>query len=139
MSTIVKKPLPKTLKALVDEYIPTSIGNEKEYVRTLKLIDRLLHTPKLTKGQATYLNTLSDLVHCYEEEHHAIDTSDITGLDVLKFLVEEHQMSASELGKILSGSAGLGTKILKGQRSLTLEHIIILSKHFRISPEVFLS
>ncbi|MCL2117945.1 MAG: helix-turn-helix domain-containing protein [Planctomycetaceae bacterium] len=138
MSTVTKKPLPKTLKALVGEHIPTSIRNEKEYDKALKLIGRLLQIPKLTKGQAVYLNTLSDLIHCYEQEHHRIDPSGTTGLDVLKFLMEEHQMSASDLGGLLNTSAGQGSRILNGQRSLTLEHIKILGKHFRISPDVFM-
>jgi len=138
MSTITKKSLPKTLKALVDEYLPTSIGNEKEYDRALKLLDRLMGLPKLTKGQLTYLNTLCDLVQVYEEEHHKIDPSDIAGLDMLKFLMEDRKMTATDLGKLLGGSSSLGSKILKGQRNLTLEHVKILAKHFNISPDTFI-
>ena len=138
MSTITKKPLPKTLKALVDEYIPTSISNEKEYDKALKLMDRLMGLSKLTKGQVTYLNTLCDLVQVYEEEHHKIDPSDISGLEMLKFLMEDRKMTATDLGKLLGGSSALGSKILTGQRNLTLDHVRILSKHFRVSPDIFI-
>jgi antitoxin component HigA of HigAB toxin-antitoxin module len=138
MSTITKNPLPKTLKALVDVYIPTSISNEKEYDRALKLMDRLMGMSKLTKGQVTYLKTLCDLVQVYEEEHHKIDPADITGLDMLNFLLEDRKMTAPDLGKLLGGSSSLGYKILKGERALTLEHIKILGKHFCVSPDTFI-
>jgi antitoxin component HigA of HigAB toxin-antitoxin module len=138
MSTITKKPLPKTLKALVDEYIPTSISNEKEYDRALKLMDRLMGLSKLTKGQVTYLNTLCDLVQVYEEEHHKIDPADVTGLDMLKFLMEDREMTVPDLGKLLGGSPSLGYRILKGERVLTLEYIKILARHFCVSPDAFI-
>jgi len=137
MSTITQKPLPKKLVGLVQEKVPLSITNEREYDKTLKLIDRLMQIPKLSKDQAIYLHTLADLVHCYEEEHYAIDTSDITPLDILKSLLEEHEMNASDLGRLLGGSVSLGSKILKGQRDLTLRHMKILGERFCLSPSVF--
>jgi hypothetical protein len=40
-----------------------------------------------------------ELVQAYEAEHYAIDTSDLTGLDSLKHLLEENGMNASPLSK----------------------------------------
>ena len=138
MSTITKKPLLKTLKALVEEHIPTSISNEKEYDKALKLIDRFMSLPKLTKGQTMYFNTICDLVEVYEAKNYPIDTSDLSGLDMLKFFMDDRQMTATDLGKLLGGSSSLGSKILKGQRRLTLDHVKILSKHFNVSPDTFI-
>jgi Predicted transcription regulator containing HTH domain len=138
MSTITKQRLPGKLTDLVELKMPVAIATEKEYDETLKLIDRLMAIAKPTKGQSLYFQTLTDLVHCYEEKHHVIDTSDITPLDVLKSLMEEHGMNASDLARQLGVHVSLGSKILKGDRALTLEHIRILAEHFHISPAAFL-
>ena len=130
-------PLPGKLVDLIHYKIPVTIIDTKEYKTTLDIIDRLMQIPKLTKGQATYLQTLVDLVHCYEEKHEPIKTSDVSAQDVLKMLMEEHEMNASDLARLLGVHVSLGSKILKGDRSLTLEHIKLLGKHFHVSPAVF--
>ena len=56
--------------------------------------------------------TLVQLVRAYEAEHHAIDTTGLTGLDSLKHLLEENQMSASDLARPLGVHSSLGSKIL---------------------------
>ena len=139
MPTTINKHLPGKLADLVGVKIPVAIADEKEYGETLKLIDRLMTLPKPTKGQSLYLQTLADLVHCYEEKHHAINTSDITPLDVLKSLMEEHNMNASDLARLLGVHVSLGSKLLKGDRALTIDHIKILAKHFRLAPAVFIN
>ena len=74
----------------------------------------------------------------YEEEHHAIDISDLDPMETLKFLLEENGMNANDLGEIL-GQRQLGSKILRGERNLSKTHIVSLSRHFRVSPAVFLT
>ena len=93
---------------------------------------------KLTKGQALYLETLVVLVQAYEAEHHAIDTTGLTGLDSLKHLLEENQMNASDLARLLGVHSSLGSKILKGQRSLTVDHVRKLAERFKVGPGLFL-
>ena len=136
MPTTIKERLPGKLADLVGVKMPVAITDEKEYDETLKLIDRLMAITKPTKGQSLYLQTLADLVHCYEEKYHVINTSDITPLDVLKSLMEEHDMNASDLARLLGVHVSLGSKILKGDRSLTIDHIKVLAKHFRLAPAV---
>ena len=137
--TSTLKPLPRKLVDLVNYKMPIAISTDKEYDTTLKIIDRLMQVPKPTKGQVTYLQTLVDLVHCYEEKHEQIKISDLTALDVLKMLMEEHEMNASDLARLLDVHVSLGSKILKGDRALTLDHIKILGRHFHVSPAIFVS
>ena len=85
-----------------------------------------------------YLETLVQLVQAYEAEHHAIDTTGLTGLDSLKHLLEENQMNASDLARLLGVHPSLGSKILKGERSLTVAHIRKLAERFKVSPGLFL-
>ena len=130
--------LPGRFSDLVKQHPPRAIRDDVDYQNTMEVIDALTSLPKLTKGQREYLDTLAVLVGAYEREHHAIDTSDLTPVEMLQFLMEEHDMSASDLGRLL-GNRTLGSKILRGDRELSKTHIGVLSKHFGVGPQVFLA
>ncbi len=123
---------------LVEMMPPQAIRNESQYQRTLELIDRLMCRKKLTQGQSLYLETLVQLVQAYEAEHHRIDTSDLRGVDSLRHLLAENQMNASDLARLLGVHASMGSKILKGERSLTVEHARKLAARFRVRPALFI-
>lgn len=130
--------LPSQFGELVRMMPPQAIQDDVQYANTLEVIDRLLAIAKATKGQAVYLETLVQLVQAYETEHHAIDTGDISGLDSLKHLLTENDLNASDLARLLGVHASLGSKILKGERSLTVDHIRKLAAQFKVSPRLFL-
>ncbi len=117
---------------------PQAIQDDAQYANTLEVIDRLMAVAKATKGQAVYLETLVQLVQAYETEHHAIETSDISGLESLKHLLAENAMNASDLARLLDVHASMGSKILRGERSLTVDHVRKLASHFKVSPRLFL-
>lgn len=56
----------------------------------------------------------------------------------LKHLLEENQMNASDLARLLGVHPSLGSKILKGERSLTVAHLRKLAERFKVSPGLFL-
>lgn len=91
---------------------------------------------RLTKGQALYTETLVQLVEEYEAAHHAIDTSGLSGLDSLKHLMAENEMTASGRARLLGTHASMGSKIRRGDRSLTVEHIRKLAACFMVGPAV---
>ena len=130
--------LPGRFEELVRLMPPRAIMDEVHYESTVEMIDRLMASGKLTNGQSLYLETLVQLVQAYEAAHHAIDTSDLSGLDSLKYLMDENRMNASDLARLLEVHASMGSKILKGQRSLTVDHLKKLSSRFKVSPEVFI-
>ena len=123
---------------LVEMMPPQAIRTETQYRKTLDVIDRLMSRKKLTQGQALYLETLVQLVQAYEVEHHHIDTSDLRGIDSLRHLLAENQMNASDLARLLGVHASMGSKILKGERCLTVEHVRKLATRFRVRPELFI-
>ena len=131
-------PLPRQFEALVQMMPPQAIQDDAQYANTLEVIDRLMEVARATKGQAVYLETLVQLVQAYETEHHAIDTSDISGLDSLKHLLGVNSMNASDLARLLDVHASMGSKILRGERSLTVDHVRKLASHFKVSPRLFL-
>ena len=135
---LVRPRLPRRFAELVQLMPPQAILDEVQYANTLDLIDRLMASGQLTAGQSLYLETLVQLVQAYEAEHLAIDTSDISGLDSLKHLLAENQMTASDLARILGVHPSLGSKILRGERALTVDHIRQLAKRFKVSPQLFI-
>lgn len=112
--------------------------DEVHYDNTLEMIDRLMAAGKLTGGQELYLETLVQLVGAYEAKHHAIDTAGLSGLDMLGHLLAENGMNASDLARLLGVHATMGSKILKGDRSLTVGHLRKLAERFKVRPELFM-
>jgi HTH-type transcriptional regulator / antitoxin HigA len=131
--------LPGRFEDLVGRMPPQAIRDEVGYENSVEMIDHLMSSGKLTKGQSLYLETLVQLVQAYEAEHHAIDTSRIRGLDSLKHLMEQSNMNASDLARLLGVHASMGSKLLNGERSLTVDHLKKLAKRFRVSPDLFIS
>jgi antitoxin component HigA of HigAB toxin-antitoxin module len=74
----------------------------------------------------------------YEAAHHAIDTMGISGLDSLKYLMEQNEMNASDLARLLGVHASMGSKILNAERSLTVDHLNKLAKRFHVSSALFI-
>lgn len=71
----------------------------------------------------------------YDDAHHPMD--DVTGLDMLRFLMEQHGLRQQDLPEL--GSQGVVSEILKGKRDLNLRHIEALAKRFEVPSAVFLS
>ena len=133
-----RKKLPSRFEELVQVMPPHAIMDDVQNDNTLEVIDRLMAQGKLTKGQALYLETLVQLVQAYEAQHHAIDTSDLSGLDPLKHLLQENGMNASDLARLLGVHASMGSKILRGERALTVDHLKKLASRFKVGPGLFI-
>ena len=117
--TITDK-LPGRYQDLVRMMSPQAIMDDVHFENTVEMIDRLMVLGKLTKGQGLYLETLVQLVQVYEAKHHSIDTTDLSGIDVLRQLLSDNDMNASDLARLLGMHVSMGSKILKGDRSLTV-------------------
>jgi len=138
MSTaVIPKQLPKTYPELVRLLPPRTVRDDVDLENVAEIVDRLAILEHPTKDQADYLETLSTLVAAYEDVHRPIDTSHLGPLDTLKFLLAEHGLNASDLGRIL-GQRQLGSAILRGVRKLSKIHIRKLAAHFGVSPSLFL-
>ena len=117
--------------------VPHAILDDADYDNTAKLVSRLAVIARPTKGQRQYLDTLAQLIEAYDREHNAIDTSDIKPLDLLRSLMRDHGMTASDLGRLL-GNRELGSKILRGEREPSKANIRKLADHFTLSPAAFI-
>jgi len=134
-----KQKLPGRFEALVEHMPPRALMDNVHYENTVEMIDHLMASGKLTKGQELYMETLVQLVEAYEAQHHAIDTTGLSGIDALRQLLAANDMNASDLARLLEVHASMGSKILKGERSLTVEHLRKLADRFKVRPELFMA
>jgi antitoxin component HigA of HigAB toxin-antitoxin module len=113
------------------------IHSKKDYNKALDAAGLLAGHENLKAIQQDYLEILSMVIGVYEDLHHKIDTSNVSPIDVIKTLMEENSMNASDLGRLL-GDRSLGCRVLNGKRQLSKNHIAILSEHFAVNPALFL-
>lgn len=130
--------LPGRFNDLMAMLPPRVIRDETDYDNAIEMIEKLTSIPALTNGQGEYLETLSVLVEAYEAEHHAIDTSHITPREMVVYLCEQNDMTASALGGLL-GNRSLGSKLLRGEREPSKAHIRILCERFKVTADLFLA
>jgi len=110
-------------------------ATKKEYRKQRLLLDTLMQRvlKKEDKHVANLLKLIARNLKEYEESYFALEKS--TPNQVLEFLMQEHGLTQMDLPEI--GSQSLVSKILKGERNLTAEHIARLANRFHISPAVF--
>ena len=120
---------------LVRRFPLTHIKNETQFVRAQQMIDRLLEQTS-DSGVQQYLDVLTDLVESYENDHEPMP--DASEADVLSELMRSNRMTQTQLAKKTGVSQSTISAVLSGARSLTKEQIIVLARHFRVSPAAFL-
>jgi HTH-type transcriptional regulator / antitoxin HigA len=127
--------MPKEYAGLVRMLPPRPIHDKVDLANTTEVLDALAGHD-LTADQEDYLDVLSDLVEKYEAEHSPARQLRSTPLVRLQYLVEQADMTASDLGRLL-GNRGLGSLVLRGRRQLSKTHIRILAEHFKLDPGYF--
>jgi HTH-type transcriptional regulator / antitoxin HigA len=128
--------LPKTYRELVGLLPPRPIHDEIELRSSLDIIDRMAGF-KLNADQEDYLEAVSTFVEAYETAQFPDVVASLTPLEALNALLAEHNMSASDLGRLL-GNRTLGAAILSGRRALSKSHVKKLAEHFKVDPGLFL-
>ncbi len=112
------------------------IHTKVEYKQSLAVAQKLAARKDLTRLQQFYLESLANNIKAYEEKHFPIPKGD--PIEILKFLLDENGMNGSDLGRLLN-QRQFGSKILNRKRKLSTRHIMILAKHFSVSPALFIS
>lgn len=80
------------------------------------------------------LDVISHFLEQYKQKHQTKEPK-ATGLEVLKLLMESHQLRQQELPEL--GSQGVVSEILNGKRQLNVRQIKGLAIRFKISPLSF--
>ena len=132
------KDLPTSYRELIVRVPLRPIHDAVELSNATDMLDAMaLHQEDFSPDQTDYFDVLASLVADYEAQHDPLIIPKVSPLETLKSLLAAHDMSASDLGRLL-GHRELGSKILRGERALTVAHIKKLSRRFRLEPGVFI-
>jgi HTH-type transcriptional regulator/antitoxin HigA len=110
--------------------------NKKEFNDLVSQLDELLNIVGDDENHRLMglVDAISSLISSYEEQHLQIPK--IKGIDALKFLMNTHHLSQSDLAEI--ASQGVLSEILHGKRSLNVRQIKLLAKRFSVDPSTFI-
>jgi len=113
-----------------------SIRSEDEYDGAVERLNQLIDEVGTDEQHPLYelLDTLGKLIEAWEEEHHRVPGC--TGAEMLRFFMDEHGLTQSDLPEV--GSQGVVSEILRGKRELNVRQIRALAKRFRVSSAAFL-
>lgn len=114
------------------------IKNNNDYKNALALMDELIEDYENNKP---LIEILSNSIEQWENEdasfkqfNKAIQNLD-SGISVLRVLMDQHNLGVADFPEI--GSKSLVSKILNGERRLTVDHINAICKRFGVNPKVF--
>ncbi len=112
-----------------------SIRNEKEYDLAIERLNALIDEVGDNEEHPLYelLDTLGAVIHTYEEKQYPMP--ECSGVEMLQFLMEAHQLEPSDLPEI--GAPDDVLELLSGKRELTVKHLQALAARFHVSPTVF--
>ena len=128
---------PKDYTGLCQRYVPRPLHDATDYAAARQAIEPLLgFEARLNADQVDYLEAVSSFIEAYDRARVKWPKS--APLDTLKFLLEQHEMSAADLSRVLGSDRSLGPKLLRGERRLTVSHIRTLARHFNIEPGILL-
>jgi len=134
--TLTHDDIPDIYADLVGLFMPRPLHDEVDYRNALAVLDAMAGF-EMNADQEDYFEAIATFVEKYEAEHHAIDDSKLTPVELLRSLMDEHGMSESDLGRLL-GDRSLGHRILSGERELSKAHIRLLAEHFSLNPAALL-
>jgi HTH-type transcriptional regulator/antitoxin HigA len=136
IKTLKSTNIPKTYAELVGILMPRPLHDAVDYRNALLVLDAMAGF-KMNADQEDYFDAVATFVERYEAEHHAIDGSKMTPVQLVRSLMDEHNMTESDLGRLL-GDRSLGHRILSGERELSKVHIRLLAGHFSLNPAALL-
>ena len=111
------------------------IRDEAHYRQMAAMLEALLEEAGTNENHPAMelVDIVGDLLQDYEAEQHPLP--DATGVQALKFLMEQHGLDHGDLREI--GSQGEVSEILSGKRELTMRQVRALSERFGVSPATF--
>lgn len=113
----------------------TIIKSDTQYKKYCSILEKLVDSNKKTKGVQDEIELLYLLIEKYDAEHNSFVDAD--PIELLKYLMSEHQMKAVDLAALLNVSEGLVSDMLNYKKGLSKETIRILSEKFKLKQEAF--
>jgi HTH-type transcriptional regulator/antitoxin HigA len=111
----------------------TIIKSEFQYEAYCKKLHELVENPATRDGDEAELLTF--LIEKWDHENRSYTNSN--PVEIIKVLMQDHRLNASDLGKILNLSKGTISKMLNYNKGISKQTIRILSEYFHLSQDVF--
>jgi HTH-type transcriptional regulator/antitoxin HigA len=128
--------MPKDYQGLVRMFPLRPLHDKVDLANATQITDAMAGHD-LNRDQEDYFAVLATLIDEYERVHRPQPRRKHDPVGNLIFLMEQHQMNASDLGRLL-GQRELGSKLLRKERQLSKTIIAKLADHFQVSPACFL-
>ena len=113
-----------------------AIRTEEEYDKAVAVLNQLLDAGAADERSplADLTNALGALIGDYEDTNNP--PVEVAPVATLRFLMEQHKLSQSDLPEI--GSQGVVSEILRGKRDLNVRQIKKLADRFHVPAAVFI-
>lgn len=105
--------------------------------RTLRQLVGSKPEEEFLPGERDYLESLSILVHDYQQKHRMQTLASCSPSEILQHLMNENGMNVTDLGEVI-GSRSAASMIVHGRRSPSRTHILRLADRFGVDPSLFL-
>jgi HTH-type transcriptional regulator/antitoxin HigA len=111
------------------------VRSDADYDKAVAMLNELVDSGATNDGHplSDLVDTLGVLIGEYDAEHYP--QAEVSALDTLRFLMEQHGLTQSELPEV--GSQGVVSEVLTGKRELNLRQIRALSMRFGVPPSLF--
>ncbi len=133
--------MPKRFAEL-NQLLPLRPINDKiDLDNAYEVMDRLAVIEHPTPDQSDYLETLILLTRNFDKgdnEAAMARAAKVTGVELLKYIMQNVEMTQAELAKLLGVKPPAVSLILAGQRSITADHARVLGKRFKLEPGAFI-
>lgn len=110
--------------------------SEEDYDRLVGALDELLEWVGEDENHPlmSLVDIIGEWIETWDRQHHPIPKA--SGVEVLRYLMHEHELSQSELPGV--GTQSVVSEVLGGKRKLNLRQIRWLSERFGVSVETFI-
>ncbi|HEX3896617.1 MAG TPA: hypothetical protein VHW73_10440 [Rudaea sp.] len=113
------------------------IRTKVDYARAVAALNAMLDAGAADESHALadLAATLGELIGDYDDKHHPIP-ADLNGIDMVRFLMQQHNLTQSDMGEL--GSQGVVSELLSGKRDLNVRQIKLLSERFKLPAATFI-
>lgn len=136
MKLSMVKELTSHFQALATIIPLRTIRTEDGYDEAVRVLNQLLDASAGDDQHPLhdFFNTLGSLIAEYDDIYYPQEP--VSPVEVLRFLMEQHQLPQSGLPEI--GTQGVVSEILSGKRELNVRQIRALAQRFSVPASVFI-
>ena len=101
---------------LIRQFPLRPLRTDADLDAAVAVVDSLINQPALSVAEQDYLDMLSDHVEAYEAE--AVPMNPVSDADLLRFLLEQKQVTQAEVAKKASIAESTISEVLASKRKL---------------------